>query len=81
MLRLLPDEPPAGAWRGRLELAVEAQAYAVDARLGGALDNPPMLLLVGHAGSVFLPMRRLMPFLAHFVRSGDPVCRSQKPIS
>ena len=81
MLRLLPGAAPAGAWRCRLELAAEAQAYAVGARLGGALDNPPTLTLVGHPGSVFLPMRREMPFRAHFVRSGDPVCRPQKPIS
>ena len=71
----------ADAWRGRLELAAAAQAYAVEARLGGALNNPRTLLLVGHAGSAFLPMRRVMPFRAQFVRSGDPACRSQKPIS
>ena len=81
MLRLLPGEANAGAWRGRFELAAEAQAYAVEARLGGALDKSSTLSLVGHAGSVFLPMRRVMPFRAHFVRSGDPVCRSQRPIS
>ena len=81
MLRLVPGEVNAGAWRGRLELAAEAQAYAVEARLGGGADKSTTLSLVGHAGSAFLPMRRLMPFLAHFVRSGDPVCRTQKPIS
>ena len=81
MLRLVQGEAAADAWRGRLELAAEAQAYAVEARLGGVLDNPRTLSLVGHAGGVFLPMRRVMPFRAQFVRSGDPACRSQKPIS
>ena len=80
MLRLVSGEAAAEAWRGRLELAAEAQAYAVEARLGGA-DNPRTLSLVGHAGRTFVPMRRVLPFRAQFVRSGEPVCRSQKPIS
>ena len=33
MLRLLPGEANAGAWRGRFELAAEAQSYTVEARL------------------------------------------------
>ena len=45
MLRLLPGAAPAGAWRSRLELAAEAQAYAVEAGLGSALDNSPTLSL------------------------------------
>ena len=81
MLRLVQGEAAADGWRGRLELAAEAQAYAVEARLGGAADNPRTLSLVGHAGSAFLPMRRVMPFRAVLVRSGEPVCRSQKPVS
>ena len=81
MLRLLPGEMTADAWRGRLELAAEAQVYAVEARLGSASNNPRTLSLVGHSGRAFLPMRRVMSYRAQFVRSGDPVCRSQKPIS
>ena len=81
MLRLVPGEVASEAWRGRLELSAEAQPYAVEARLGSTPGNLRTLSLVGHAGSVFLPTRRVIPFRALFVRSGEPVCRSQKPIS
>ena len=81
MLSLSPGERSDAAWHGRLELAAEALAYAVEARLAGVPGNTPSLILVGHAGSAFQPMRRVMPFRAHFVRSGEPACRSQKPVS
>jgi hypothetical protein len=70
-----PSSVGGGGLKGRIELAVEAQSYAVEASFfvprGG---GPSELIISGNTGDNFEPWRRNFPFREFFARSGDAAC-------
>jgi hypothetical protein len=70
-------------FQGRLELAKGAAPYRVRADLDPSTEKSGELLLnfVGASESVFPLMDRDFPFSATLARSGDAVCKSEKPVS
>jgi hypothetical protein len=78
MLRLgiaTPSNGDGGRLKGRIELAAEAQSYAVEASFfvprGG---GPVELIMSGNTGDNFEPWRRNFPFREFFARAGDATC-------
>lgn len=66
----------AGQWLiGRLELAAEAEPYAVEVRFFEPSDDGQFKLIIsGNGGDRFAPMTRTFAFRELLARSGDAVC-------
>jgi hypothetical protein len=69
-------------YQGRLELAKGTAPYRVRADLDPSKESNDLLLsFVGASESVFGFMDRDFPFNATLARSGDAVCKAEKPVS
>jgi hypothetical protein len=83
ILRLDPGEQrdnESVKFIGRLQLAPESEAYAVQTillRRGGMLA----LMIRGHTGGGFQFARRTFDFQAELVRTNDAVCQSNEKVS
>ena len=67
-------------FRGKLELIDGSQPYVVEVVLRPGVDaTAPELSMVGDTGPEFMIMRRSFPFHAVLARTGDPVCKMDKP--
>jgi hypothetical protein len=78
MLRLAvvqPSNGDGGGLKGRIELAAEAQSYAVEASFFTPRGGGPIELIIsGNTGDSFEPWRRNFPFREFFARAGDATC-------
>ena len=70
-------------FKGKLELAKGTEPYVVQAYLVPAVDatEPQTLEILGDTGGEFRMFRRSFPFSTQLVRSGDAVCKAEKPVS
>ena len=65
---------------GKLELAEGTQPYVIEAVLGALLDGEPtQLTMVGDTGPELMMMRRSFPFRTVMARTGEAVCKLDKP--
>jgi hypothetical protein len=69
-------------FHGRLELAKGTAPYRVRADLDPSRESSGLLLsFVGASESAFPLLDRDFPFSATLARSGDAVCKAEKPVS
>lgn len=81
-LQLTPMKDEPLGFNGKLMLAEGTQAYVVEVvyRMGET-GQPPKLHFVGDTGPELMMFRRSFPFQAQLARTGDAVCRTDKPVS
>jgi hypothetical protein len=70
-------------YKGRLELAEGTEPYIVQAYLIPAAsgDGKEWLEIQGDTGGEFRVFRRSFPFNAQLARTGNAVCKTEKPVS
>lgn len=67
---------------GTLELARGTEPYVVEAYMRPAADEAPAeLSITGDTGGEFRVFRRSFPFHATLARTGEAVCKLDKPVS
>lgn len=72
----------ATVFKGSLELARGAEPYIVQAYLVPAPDGgKEWLEIQGDTGGEFRMYRRMFPFTAHLARTGEAICKTEKPVS
>ena len=74
----------SGGWlfSGKLELARGTEPYVVESYLQPRQDETPMeLAITGDTGGEFRAFRRSFPFHATLTRTGEAVCKLEKPVS
>jgi hypothetical protein len=76
----MPEEP--NGFLGRLSLAAGADDYAVQVIWRDPEPGQPAVLYIsGNTGPEFMMFRRSFPLEARLARSGDVVCKPEKPLS
>ncbi len=81
-LQLTPMKDERLGFTGKLTLADGTQAYVVETVLReGENGQPPRLNFVGDTGPELMIFRRSFPFSAQLARTGDAVCKLDKPVS
>jgi hypothetical protein len=69
-------------FEGKLELARNTEPYTVQAYLSPAAgDASETLEIIGDTGGEFRVFRRSFPFHTQLARTGEAVCRGEKPVS
>jgi hypothetical protein len=81
-LQLSPMKEERLGFTGKLTLAEGTQAYVVETVLRESeRGQPPQLHFVGDTGPELMMFRRSFPFQAQLARTGDAVCKLDKPVS